>query len=113
MRCGRTRTACSRTARRSSSNRRSARRSSRYSPDARVTAQTPPAFIYHTTDDDVVPVEASVAFYRAMAKAGVPVEMHLFAKGRHGSGLGLGDPALDQWSGLLETWLRSRGLLPR
>jgi acetyl esterase/lipase len=84
-----------------------------YSPDAHVTAQTPPAFIYHTTDDDVVPVEASVAFYRVMAKAGVPVEMHLFAKGRHGSGLGLGDPALDQWSGLLETWLRGRGLLPR
>jgi hypothetical protein len=39
--------------------------------------------------------------------------MHLFAKGRHGSGLGLGDPALDQWSGLLEAWLRGRGLLPR
>jgi acetyl esterase/lipase len=84
-----------------------------YSPDAHVTAQTPPAFIYHTTDDDLVPVEASVAFYRVMAKAGVPVEMHLFATGRHGSGLGLGDPALDQWSGLLEAWLRGRGLLPR
>jgi acetyl esterase/lipase len=84
-----------------------------YSPDARVTAHTPPAFIYHTTDDDLVPVEASVVFYRAMAKAGAPVEMHLFAHGRHGTGLGLGDPALDQWSGLLEAWLRSRGLLPR
>ena len=84
-----------------------------YSPDAHVTAQAPPAFIYHTTDDDLVPVEASVAFYRVMAKAGVPVEMHLFAKGKHGSGLGLGDPALDQWSGLLEAWLRGRGLLPR
>jgi len=84
-----------------------------YSPDAHVTAQTPPAFIYHTTDDDLVPVEASVVFYRVMAKAGVPVEMHLFARGKHGSGLGLGDPALDQWSGLLEAWLRGRGLLPR
>jgi hypothetical protein len=37
--------------------------------------------------------------------------MHLFAKGKHGSGLGLGDAALDLWSSLLEAWLRGRGLL--
>ena len=40
-----------------------------------------------------------------------PAEMHLFAKGRHGSGLGLGDPALDLWPALLEAWMRGRGLL--
>ncbi|MBV9675419.1 MAG: hypothetical protein JO185_03735, partial [Acidobacteriaceae bacterium] len=45
--------------------------------------------------------------------AGVPVEMHLFGHGRHGSGLGLGDPSLDLWPTLLESWLRSRGLLTR
>jgi acetyl esterase/lipase len=82
------------------------------SPDSRVSAQTPPAFIYHTTDDELVPVEASVTFYQALRKAGVPVEMHLFAKGKHGSGLGLGDAALDMWPSLLEAWLRGRGLLP-
>ena len=82
-----------------------------YSPDLHVGAQTPPAFIYHTTDDETVPVEASVGFYRVLAAAGVPVEMHLFAKGRHGSGLGLGDAALDTWPALLEAWLRGRGLL--
>jgi hypothetical protein len=37
--------------------------------------------------------------------------MHLFAKGKHGTGLGLGDPALDAWPALLEAWLRGRGLL--
>jgi acetyl esterase/lipase len=83
----------------------------KYSPDLGVTAQAPPTFVFHTTDDETVPVEASVTFYRALAKAGVPVEMHVFAKGRHGTGLGLGDPSLDQWPGLLETWLRARGLL--
>ncbi len=82
-----------------------------YSPEAHVSAQTPPAFIYHTTDDELVPVEASVTFYHALRAAGVPAEMHLFAKGRHGSGLGLGDPALDLWPMLLEAWLRGRGLL--
>jgi acetyl esterase/lipase len=82
-----------------------------YSPDSRVSAQTPPAFIYHTTDDELVPVEASVTFYQALRKAGVSAEMHLFAKGKHGSGLGLGDAALDLWPSLLEAWLRGRGLL--
>ncbi len=82
-----------------------------YSPDLHVGAQTPPTFIYHTTDDELVPVEASVGFYRVVAAAGVPVEMHLFAKGKHGSGLGLGDAALDNWPVLLEAWLRGRGLL--
>jgi acetyl esterase/lipase len=83
----------------------------RFSPDQHVTKDTPPAFIYHTTDDELVPVDASVTFYRALASAGVPAEMHLFRTGRHGSGLGLGDAALDLWPVLLEAWLRGRGLL--
>jgi acetyl esterase/lipase len=82
-----------------------------FSPDQHVTKDTPPAFIYHTTDDELVPVDASVTFYRALAAAGVPAEMHLFGTGRHGSGLGLGDAALDLWPTLLEAWLRGRGLL--
>lgn len=81
-----------------------------YSPQLRVSARTPPTFLYHTTDDRTVPVEASVAFYRALAAAGVPAELHVFATGRHGSGLGLGDAALDLWPTLLEAWLRGRGL---
>jgi hypothetical protein len=82
-----------------------------YSPDQLVSAQTPPAFIYHTSDDEAVPVDASVTFYRSLRAAGVPAEMHIFAKGKHGSGLGLGDAALDLWPTLLEAWLRDRGLL--
>jgi acetyl esterase/lipase len=82
-----------------------------YSPDLHVAARTPPTFIYHTTDDELVPVDASISFYRALRTADVPVEMHIFAKGKHGSGLGLGDAALDLWPTLLEAWLRARGLL--
>lgn len=82
-----------------------------YSPDLFVTKATPPTFIYHTFDDDTVPVEQPLRFYHALIKAGVPSELHIFAHGPHGSGLGMGDPALDQWPGLLETWLRAQGLL--
>jgi acetyl esterase/lipase len=81
-----------------------------YSPDLGVTAETPPTFIFHTTDDETVPVEASVVYYRALAAAKVPVEMHLFAHGRHGVGLGMGDAALDLWPTVLEAWMRERGL---
>jgi acetyl esterase/lipase len=83
-----------------------------YSPYLHVNARVPTTFMYHTTTDELVPVDASVIFYRALAAAGVDVEMHLFAKGIHGSGLGMGDPVLDQWPALLELWMRGRGLLP-
>ena len=83
-----------------------------YSPDLFVTKETPPTFWYHTTEDVTVPVEQGLRFYQALVKAGVPAEAHIFAHGAHGTGLGTGDPALDQWPPLLETWLRAQGLIP-
>jgi acetyl esterase/lipase len=82
-----------------------------YSPDLFVTKETPPTFIYHTFTDQTVPVEQPLRFYEALVKAGVPSELHIFANGAHGTGLGKGDPALDQWPNLLENWLRAQGLL--
>jgi acetyl esterase/lipase len=82
-----------------------------YTPSLHVSKDTPPTFIYSTSDDQVVPVSASVDFYTALTAAGVPAELHIFHHGRHGSGLGSGDPALDTWPSLLEQWLRDQGLL--
>jgi acetyl esterase/lipase len=82
-----------------------------YSPDLFVTKDTPPTFWYHTFNDQTVPVEQGLRFYSALVKAGVPAEAHIFASGPHGTGLGKGDAALDQWPNLLETWLRGQGLL--
>ena len=56
-------------------------------------------------------MSASVDFYTALTTAGVPAELHIFRHGRHGSGLGSGDAALDVWPSLLEQWLRDQGLL--
>ncbi len=84
-----------------------------YSPDLFVTRDTPPTFIYHTFPDQTVPVEQALRFYDALVKAGVDSEMHIFDHGGHGSGLGKGDPALDQWPALLENWLRGKGLLDK
>lgn len=85
----------------------------KYSPELFVTKDTPPTFWYHTFNDTTVPVQQGMRFYEALIKAGVPAEAHVFANGGHGSGLGAGDPALDQWPNLLEIWLRAQGLLTR
>ncbi|WP_263356904.1 alpha/beta hydrolase [Acidicapsa ligni] len=82
-----------------------------YSPNLYVTKDTPPTFIYHTTDDKTVPVEQALSFYTALLQAGVSGEIHIFAHGAHGSGLGAGDASLDQWPSLLENWLRAQGFL--
>jgi acetyl esterase/lipase len=83
----------------------------KYTPSLHVTAQTPTTFIYSTTDDRTVPISASVDFYNALIAAGVPAELHIFRHGEHGSGMGAGSAALDQWPVLLEQWLRDQGLL--
>jgi acetyl esterase/lipase len=81
------------------------------SNETQVTKETPPTFLVHTSDDATVPVENSILFYQAVHRAGVPVEMHILETGRHGFGLGSGNPALSTWPPMLETWLRARGLL--
>jgi len=81
------------------------------SNELHVTARTPPAFLFASSADDVVAAENSVNFYLACRKADVPAELHVFEKGPHGVGLDLSDPAVGEWSKLLEEWLRGRGLL--
>ena len=83
----------------------------KYDPILFVTKDTPPTFIYQTFADKTVSPAASIDFYQALLKAGVPSELHVFLNGAHGSGLGKGDPVLDQWPSLLENWLRAQGLL--
>jgi acetyl esterase/lipase len=83
------------------------------SNDLRVTPQTPPTFLFHTTADTAVPAENSVRFYLALKKAGVPAELHIFENGPHGVGLALNDPSHSAWPTLLMNWLRARGLLTK
>ncbi|HET6900218.1 MAG TPA: alpha/beta hydrolase, partial [Vicinamibacteria bacterium] len=83
------------------------------SNEKRVTARTPPAFLFHTAEDPGVPVENSLAFAQALHQAGVPVELHVFPKGKHGVGLAPADPVLSEWPRLCASWLRAMGLLDR
>jgi len=83
------------------------------STQTRVTATTPPTFLFHTADDQGVPVENSILFFEALKRVGVPAELHAFAHGRHGVGLAPDDPALSEWPTLCERWMAGLGLLAR
>ena len=55
--------------------------------DGKVDSSTPPAFITSAAADDCVPIENSLAYATALAKAGVPFEMHIYERGYHGYSL--------------------------
>ncbi|MFW6261796.1 MAG: alpha/beta hydrolase [Spirochaetota bacterium] len=72
-----------------------------------VSADSPPAFLFHTADDPVVPVTHSLLYAQACVEHGVPVELHVYEHGRHGVGLALDDERLRGWSGTMVRWLLS------
>ena len=78
--------------------------------ETQVTAEVPPAFIFHTDQDRPVPAENSLRFVSSLRRAGVGCEFHLFREGGHGVGLGR-HKGSKKWPGLLEDWLRRYGHL--
>ena len=59
-----------------------------------VDEHTPPTFIYHTSNDELVPAAGSAEFFEALIAHHVPAELHSFEIGLHGSGLGGASSAL-------------------
>jgi acetyl esterase/lipase len=80
-------------------------------PDVPVTRQTPPTFLLQAEDDHVDNVNDSLAYYIALKNAGVPVEMHLYAQGGHAFGLRRTELPITRWPQLVETWLRTIGMI--
>ena len=77
--------------------------------DQRVSAQTPPAFLFHTASDSAVPVGHSLAYALALVKNQVAVDIHCFQPGRHGLGLASENVDLQGWPELLAGWLKGMG----
>lgn len=75
----------------------------------RVDKQTPPAFIWHTAEDEAVPAINSLLFANALSVKNIPFELHIFPKGQHGLGLAQDVPGTRAWSGLCIEWLRGQG----
>ena len=75
--------------------------------------QSPPTFLWHTADDDCVPVENSYLLAMALQKNKTPHELHVFPEGNHGLGLASIDDrrhaTVTQWRSLAEKWLLNLG----
>jgi acetyl esterase/lipase len=82
-------------------------------PDIRVTSRTPPTFLLQAEDDPVDPVENSLVYHAALRKAGIPVEMHLYAKGGHAFGLRRTRFPITEWPQLVESWLGTIGIISK
>jgi len=81
-----------------------------YSNELQVTAQSPPTFLVQASDDKTVPVMNSIAYYEALIKYKIPVEMHLYKSGRHG--FGMHNPTTkDDWMNSCKNWMQGMGLL--
>ena len=79
------------------------------SAPAQVTADTPPAFIWHTAEDELVPVESSLQLALALTAHSVPYSLHVFPRGPHGIAQGTGYPLAPQWIPLMGEFLSDLG----
>jgi acetyl esterase/lipase len=79
------------------------------SNETQVTAETPPTFIWHTADDEGVPVQNSLLLAEALAAHRIPFELHVFQTGRHGLGLATEAPHVAHWTELCGEWLTALG----
>jgi len=75
-----------------------------------VDEQTPPAFVVQARDDKKH-YRSSLAYATALDAVGIPVELHLFAKGGHGYGLRPTKYSVSNWPVLCEAWMRASGFL--
>jgi len=80
-------------------------------PGIHVTKQTPPTFLLQAWDDPVDDICNSTVYARALDEAGVPAEVHLFAKGGHAFGLRRTEHPVAMWPSLVENWLKEIGML--
>lgn len=81
------------------------------SAELNVTAQTPPAIIFHADDDPVVPSDNSILYYNALRSNGVRASLHIFPFGAHSIGLRNNPPSTQLWTPICEAWLTEMKIL--
>jgi acetyl esterase/lipase len=81
-----------------------------FSPDIPVTKETPPTFLVQA-EDDPVHVENAVQYFMALKNAGVPAELHIYAKGGHGYGLRRTELPVTTWPDRVDDWLKTIGVV--
>ena len=75
-----------------------------------VGENTPPTLLIHTADDGISATN-SIAFFLALKRAKIPVELHIYPSGGHGYGLRPSRHAVSSWPDRAQRWLEGQGLL--
>ena len=83
-------------------------------PDVRkhLSSRTPPTFLLQAEDDTVDGVQQALSYFIGLKRAGVPVEMHLYAQGGHAFGLRRTALPITAWPNLVDAWLKTIAMLP-
>ncbi len=89
----------------------------KYSPVNYVGKDTVPTFLWHTSEDEVIPAVNSLSYAITLSEQQVPYELHIFDGGVHGMSLALPHTAAKKeeidghcaaWFELLMKWLKER-----
>lgn len=81
-----------------------------YSNEKQITKDTPPAFLVHSKDDDVVPVANATHYYDNLIANKVPAELYLYEKGGHG--YGMKNPTSEiVWTSVMKTWMQKTKII--
>jgi acetyl esterase/lipase len=83
----------------------------RLNPNVPVSRETPPTFLVQAEDDYTDGVHQSRVYYAALAKARVPAELHIYARGGHAFGLRTRNLPITHWPEVAEGWLRRIGIV--
>lgn len=78
-----------------------------YSVEHLVDKNMPPTFIWHTADDQSVPIQNTIMLAESLAKFSIPFEYHIFPSGKHGLALAEDSPYVHRWLSLAEAWLKT------
>ena len=81
-----------------------------FSSEKQITKDTPPAFLVHSKDDDVVPVANATHYFDNLIAHKVPAEIYLYEKGGHG--YGMRNPTSEiLWTSVMKTWMQKTKII--
>jgi acetyl esterase/lipase len=81
-----------------------------FSPELNVSAETPPAYIVHASNDSTSLVENSIVYYRALHQKRISAELKIYQMGGHGFA-NYNKAENDHWLPAAINWLRLNRLL--
>jgi acetyl esterase/lipase len=83
----------------------------KFSNDLQVNKSTPPAFLFAAEDDNTVPIQNSINYFKALSRYKIPAELHIYQHGGHGFGLARNGGTEGDWTTACEHWLKAIGIL--